>query len=249
MDLHASVIRSLGKRPARSSKTHVQLHTEVFQDGIVWTPSGYSQDISSLTRRKPADILVRESQRRLSQDNSTHRPSRSRSGTDAAQSPDKVAFPLGQPPAIPPLSPLRVHSPGVPSQPSPAVSETPMPRVSLLSNPSTHKRTTSSRLTQAVKSMLPGLQRRNSSTTFENPPPEDNKERIRDPQSPAKFLSLVDRRSTAVSQFSHTNASEFLTRAPPSSQRKESSVLQRARAYEQATGAPLRDKTGLAQDP
>ncbi|KAG8218874.1 hypothetical protein J3R82DRAFT_4553 [Butyriboletus roseoflavus] len=246
MELHASVFRSLGKRPARNSKTHAQLHTEVFQDGMIWTPSGYTQDISSLTRRGPGDIPVRESQRRPSQDNSTPNPPRSpRPGMITAQSPDEVAFPLGQPPALPPLSPLRVRTPVVSSPPSPAVSETPMPRVSLPSIPHTHKRTASSRLTQAVKSMLPGLQRRNSSTTLENPPPDDNKERVKDHQSSARFLSLVERRSTAVPEFLHNSTSEFLTRTPPSSQRKESLVLQRARAYEQTTANQSPGTVGL----
>lgn len=253
MELHASVFRALGKRPAQSSKTHVQLHTEVFQDGIVWTPSGYVQDITYLTRRKPGDIPVRESRRRPSQDNSAAHIPRSRSGTNTPQSPDKVVFPLTQPPALPPISPLRVRSPGISSPPSPAVSETPRPRVSSPSiSTYTHKRTTSSRLTQAVKSIMPGLQRRNSSTSAapESSPPADNKERVNNHQSPARFLSLADRRSSVVPPLPHinTSTSEFLTRAPPSSQRKESLVFQRARTYEQAIGAPLRDKIPLAED-
>lgn len=243
IELHASVFRSLGKRPARKSKTHVQLHTEVFQDGIVWTPSGFVQDIDilSLTGKKPGDVPVRELPRRPPQDNSTRYPSRSGSGTNTTHSPDKVVFPLAQPPPLPPISPLRVRSPGVSSQLSLAVSESPMPRVSLPSITHTHKRTVSSRLTRAVKAMMPGLQSRNSDVPPESPPPDDNKERVKDPQSPTKFLSLIDRRPIVVPSRPRANTSEFLTRAPPSSQRKESLVLQRARAYEQTAGASLRE--------
>ncbi|KAF8558750.1 hypothetical protein OG21DRAFT_1481073 [Imleria badia] len=223
----------------RQRKAHLELHTEVFQDGVVWTPSGYMQDLSSLITRKRGDIPVPEPQyRRPSQDNPTPRPSRSRSGTTTAQSPDKVVFPLGKPPALPPMSPLRVRSPSIPCQPSPAVSETPTPRVSAPSTTYTHMRSTSARLSQAVRSMMPGGQRRNSNAAPASPPPEDYKERAKDRQSP-RFLSLVDRRPAAVPPIPplpHANSSELLPRAPRSTQTNESLVLQRARAYEQSAG-------------
>ena len=182
-------------------------------------------------------IPVRESQRPSgsSQDNSTSRPPCSRSGTITAQSPDGIGFSLGQPPAQPPTSPLRVRSPGVPPHPSPAVSETPMPRVSSPSSAYTHMRTTSVRLSQAVKSVMPGRQRRNSSATPGSPPAEDHKDRAK---APTGFLS-VDRWPTVVPPLSHANTSEFLTRVPRSSQTTESLVLQKARAYEQLTGEPF----------
>lgn len=240
MELHLSVFRCLEKQPARNSKTHLQLHTEVFQDGLVWSPSGYVQDISPLTARKRENMLVREPQRRPPKESSIPRPLRSTSGPLNVQSPDKVVFPLVQPPTLPPISPLRVRSPGVPSQPSPPVSEMPMPRVSSPTNAFAHKWTTSSRLSQAVKSMMPGAQRRNSNATPVSPPPEEHKEYAKDRQSPTRFLSLVDRRQTVVPPLPHTSTSEFLTRAPQSSQRKESLVLQRAKAYEQSTGERLR---------
>jgi len=111
VELHPEVSQPLQKRPARNSKTHLQLHTEVFQDGVVWTPSGYVQDISSLITKRREDIPVRESQHRPS--NSIPLPSRSRSRTITSPSSDKVVFPLGQLPALPPprvCSPVRVIS-------------------------------------------------------------------------------------------------------------------------------------------
>jgi hypothetical protein len=57
MELHASAFRLLGKRSARHSKTYLLLHTEVFQDGVVWTSSGHMQPalppISLLRVRSP----------------------------------------------------------------------------------------------------------------------------------------------------------------------------------------------------
>ena len=242
-ELHDAVFRYLGKRRARSSKSHLQLHNDVFQDGVVWTPSGYTQDLSSLITKRRGDIPVPEPQQHRPSQDIIPRPSRSRSGTTTVQSPDKVIFPLGQPPALPPMSPLRVRSPGVPCQPSPAVSETPSPRISSPTSPSTHMRTTSARLSQAVRSMMPRGQRRSSSAALESPPPEDHRERAKDRQSPTRFLSLVDRRPAAVPPLPHANTSEFLTRAPRNPQTKESLVLQRARAYEQSTGKSLSQDT------
>ena len=181
---------------------------------------------------------MRESQRPSgsSQDNPTPRPSRSRLGTIIAQSPDGIGFSLRQPTAQPPISPLRVRGPGAPSRPSPVVSEISMPRVSSPSSAYTHMRTTSVRLSQTVKSMMPGRQRRNSSATPGSPPPEDHKDRAK---APTGFLSLVDRWPTVVPPLSHTDMSEFLTRVPRSSQTTEGLVLQKARAYEQLTGEPF----------
>ncbi|KAG9317685.1 hypothetical protein JVU11DRAFT_1897 [Chiua virens] len=229
LELHNAAFRSLGKRPARITKTHQQLHDEVFQVGVVWTPSGYTQDLSSLINKKPrADIPMVVSPRRPSQDSASPRIPRSRPAGILVQSPEKVVFPLVQPPALPPISPRRVRSPAIPSQPSPAVSESPMPRVTSPTNAFTHKRTTSSRLTQAVKAMLPGLPRRSSSASRPTtpPPPEEHNQAAKDQhaQTPIKFSSLVERRPTVVP--------EILTRVP---QRKESLVLQRAKAYEQST--------------
>lgn len=95
VELHAEVFRLSGKQLARKSKTHLQLHTDVFQDGVVWTPSGYVQDISSLITKRRGDTPGQESQRHPSQGTSTPLPSRSRSRTITARSLDKVVFPLG----------------------------------------------------------------------------------------------------------------------------------------------------------
>ncbi|KAF9247076.1 hypothetical protein BU15DRAFT_57990 [Melanogaster broomeanus] len=245
-ELHASVFRALEKQPARNPKTHLQLHNKVFQDGVVWTPSGYMQDLTYLTEKKHEDKPVRQARHRPPpiQEVSNHRPLRSRTGTVTGRSLDNIVFPLGQPPALPPLPPLRVRSPGVPSQPSPAVSESPVPRAS----PSTPTRTTTSRLSQAVKSMMPGVQRRNSSAGLRSPTTEDHKERAKGRQSPTRFLSL---RPAASPPLPNTGTSEFLSR---SVQKKESLVLQRARAYEQSAVAnqssgPRGSKGTLSQFP
>ncbi|KIJ70530.1 hypothetical protein HYDPIDRAFT_23631 [Hydnomerulius pinastri MD-312] len=229
-ELHASVSRSLEKRPVRPAKTHHQLHDDVFQDGVVWTPSGYMQDLTYLTEKKREET-PREARRRPPPINeaSTPRPLRSRSGTVTVRSPDNVVFPLGQPPPIPPL---RVRSPGVPSPPSAAVSESPMPRTPPSNTPT---RTAGSRLSQAVKSFMPVVQRRNSSAALKSPTAEEHKERAKDRQSPTRFLSLVDRRPAAVPPLPTSSPSEILNRTPHASQRRESLVLQRARAYEQST--------------
>ncbi|KAF9221998.1 hypothetical protein BS17DRAFT_229063 [Gyrodon lividus] len=232
-ELHASVFRSLEKKPARNTKTHLQLHDDVFQDGVVWTPSGYMQDLTCLTEKRREDTPTRETRHRPPpiQEVSTPHLSRSRSGTLTGRSPESIVFPLGQPSALPPIPPLRVRSPGVPSQPSLAVSESPMPRAPPSSTPT---RTTSSRLSQAVKSIMPGVQRRNSTAGLRSPTAEDHKERTKGRQSPARFLSLVDRRPTVAPPLPNTSSSDLLCRSPSSSQRKESLVLQRARAYEQS---------------
>ncbi|KAF8845806.1 hypothetical protein BDN67DRAFT_301185 [Paxillus ammoniavirescens] len=236
VELHTSVFRSLEKQPARNAKTHLQLHNDMFQDGVVWTPSGYVQDLAFLTEKKREDTPVKETRHRPPpiQEVSTPRLLRSRSGTATGRSPESIVFPLGQLPAMPPMPPLRVRSPGVSSQPSPAVAESPMPRIS----PSPgHTRTTSSRFSQAVKSIIPGMQRRNSSAALKSPTAEDHKEHAKGRQSPTRFMSLVDRRPTVVPPLPNISTSEFLSRSPPFSQRGESLVLQRTKAYEQAAAA------------
>ncbi|KIK98045.1 hypothetical protein PAXRUDRAFT_31440 [Paxillus rubicundulus Ve08.2h10] len=235
-ELHTSVFRSMEKQPARNAKTHLQLHNDMFQDGVVWTPSGYMQDLTNLSEKKREDTPVKETRHRPPpiQDVPTPRLLRSRPGTVTGRSTDSVVFPFGQLPPVPPMPPFRVRSPGVSSQPSPAVAESPVPRIS----PSpTHTRTTSSRFSQAVKSIIPGMQRRNSSATSKPPSAEDHKEHAKGRQSPTRFLSLVDRRPTIVPPLPNISTSEILSRSPPPSQRGENLVLQRAKAYEQAAAA------------
>ncbi|KAF8138730.1 hypothetical protein EV363DRAFT_1522044, partial [Boletus edulis] len=132
LDLRASVFRFAGKQPARSPKTHLHLHAEVFQDGVVWTPSGSKRDLLSRlnmqdhSKRRRREKPARKSQRPPSLDISKARSSRPRSGIIIAQSPQKLAFPL--PPAQRSISPLRVRKAEI-SEPPLGVSEMPMPRV------------------------------------------------------------------------------------------------------------------------
>lgn len=277
VELHDLVLRVLGKQRARISKTHLELHTEVFQDGVVWTPSGYMQDLTSMMAKKCADlppIPVPESrQRRTIRDHSMLHPPRSRpgtapspeksifpleqspalallslprvrnSGTAIAHSPEKLVFPLEQPSTLLHLPLPRARSSGIPS---PAVSEVPTPHVPSPTRTHTHVRTTSLRLSHAVKSMMSvGHKRSTSSATLAIPPREDRKLRA---ETPPKLL-LADRRPAPGPPPLHTNGHkpEFLTRPLRKRQSDESVVAQQTTAYEEATGEPF-DKAALVQD-
>ena len=231
-ELRAMVLRCSEEQLARNSKPHSQLHNDVFQDGAVWTPSGYVQDLVSLTMREPEDIVPAwESQHQSPQDNPISRRPRSGSRIHAVQSLDKVVSALAQPPALYQISPLRARSPESPSQLSPAASEAPMPRARPQTNAFTQSATVS-RSSQAVKSMMPSAQRRHPSATPVSPLAEEHMVYFED-QHPPMGLSSSDRRT-------HTGTSETLTHTPQGSHRRENSVLQRARTYEPAAGERLK---------
>ncbi|KIK30829.1 hypothetical protein PISMIDRAFT_312612 [Pisolithus microcarpus 441] len=73
-ELHAAVSRSLEKQklPKRNSKSHRELHEEVFKDRVVWSPSG-KQALRIYSRGWRVVMLVHDRQRLL--------PRRARGGT------------------------------------------------------------------------------------------------------------------------------------------------------------------------
>ncbi|KAH7887710.1 hypothetical protein F5I97DRAFT_2011018 [Phlebopus sp. FC_14] len=211
-ELHASVSRSLEKQPARAKKSHLQLHNAVFKDGV----TGYMQDLAHLTEKRHGETpRGAQGHYRPHQGPLDRHPQRSRSATVTTSSPDRIVFPLGQPPVMPPIPPLRVRSPGAPSQPSPAVSESPVPRNPSTTGPNAPTRTPGSRLSQVVKSIIPGAHRRNSSAALRSPASHAHKDQSgsKDRQAPMRFLSF-SRRNAAVPPLPNSS-SDFLSRPTP----------------------------------
>ena len=137
-ELDASPSQYLATWSRRNSKTDWQL-----EDGAVWTPSGYIQDLAS-------DMHVQEA----------HHLPRLTLGSLAIKSPDKTVSPFLQP-ALSPTSPLNVCNP---SEPFPTASETAVLHACSPTNAFPRERT-SPCLSQAVKSTMPGNHRRSSSLT------------------------------------------------------------------------------------
>ncbi|KAH7929480.1 hypothetical protein BV22DRAFT_1125745 [Leucogyrophana mollusca] len=243
-----------GKPTLKVGKTHHQLHVEVFRDSVIWTPSGYAQDLAHAHAKKHDEVPIGPRRRPPPlNDASGPRLLRSRSGTVIIRSPSGAGFRMVSPPQqqIPPLPPLRVRSP-VLSTPSP-------PATKDSSNPS--PRSSGSRLSQAVKSfgasMIPGVHRRASSGGLKSPESVDHRERAKERQSPTRGAALsVDRRSSMITPpLSSHHAPDHLGRAQSTSHRRESLVLQRARAYDQSAAtskdsrAPHSNKATLSQFP
>ncbi|KAH7914321.1 hypothetical protein BJ138DRAFT_1123599 [Hygrophoropsis aurantiaca] len=238
--LHAELVvevssKGNGKMSRESFKSHHQLHTEIFRDGVVWTPSGYAQDLARMHEKKPETVGPRPRPPPL-HDVPNPRPLRSRSGTVIIPSPSGAGFRMVSPPQqqVPAMPPLRVRSP-VLSTPSPSTSTTPSPRSS------------GSRLSQAVKSfgasMIPGVHRRPSNGALNVSEQSDHRERAKERQSPTRGAGIsVDRRSSMITPpLSHHHGADQLNRAHSSSHRRESLVLQRARAYDQSTTATVKE--------
>lgn len=167
-ELHAAVSRSLEKQklPKRNSKSHRELHEEVFKDRVVWSPSG-SVDIpfssfpkkraerpaQSPTRTSPADLLKGVA--------SGYARSRPAKATPSPRSWGHIMASAATSPVVPPIYLPRVLSSGPPAPPVLVVSESPSPR-SLLHTP-----TPRSRWSKAMKSIVPGLQRSKPSKALE----------------------------------------------------------------------------------
>ncbi|KAI6004120.1 hypothetical protein EDD15DRAFT_2360361 [Pisolithus albus] len=163
-ELHAAVSRSLEKKklPKQNSKSHRELHEEVFKDRVAWSPSG-SVDIpfssfpkkrterpaQSPTRTSPADLLKGMA--------SGYARSRPAKATPSQRSWGHIMTTAPTSPVVPPIYLPRVLSSGPPAPPVLVVSESPSPR-SLLHTP-----TPKSRWSEAMKSIVPGLQRSKSS--------------------------------------------------------------------------------------
>lgn len=167
-ELHVAVSRSLEKKkqPGRNSKSHRELHEEVFEDRVVWSPSG-SVDIAfssfpkkrterpaqSLTRLSPADLLKGVA--------SGYARSRAAKAAPVPRSWEHIMTSAATSPAALPIYLPRVLGSGPPSPPALVVSESPSPR-SLL-----HVPTLRPRWSEAMKSLLPGLQRSKPSKASE----------------------------------------------------------------------------------
>lgn len=159
-ELHAAVSRFLEKQklPKRNSKSHRELHEEVFKDRVVWSPSGgvdipfssfpkkrTERPAQSPTRTSPADLLKGVA--------SGYARSRPAKATPSSRSWGHIMASAATSPVVPPIYLPRVLSSGPPAPPVLVVSESPSPR-SLLHTP-----TPRSRWSEAMKSIVPGLQR------------------------------------------------------------------------------------------
>lgn len=202
------------QRPVKT-KTHRQLHDEVFVKRVVWTPSGYVQDLA--LPNKPHDEPSRGPMRRQpSAQEVRSRLTRSRSGTLANQQTPSPPLPARQFQALPnaSLTPLRISRPR-----TLAVLE--YPTHASQSPPASP----TSRLSQAVRSMgsSMGKQGRNLA--------DDHNEMARSPTK--SMFSSFDRRSSMIPSLSPRDLTEH---SRPVHQAAQNLVLQRARAYEQSTG-------------
>jgi hypothetical protein len=196
------------QRPVKT-KTHRQLHDEVFVKRVVWTPSGYVQDLA--LPNKPHDEPSRGPMRRQpSAQEIRSRLTRSRSGTLANQQTPSPPLPARQSQALPnaSLTPLRISSPR-------ALAVLEHPTHASQSPPASP----TSRLSQAVRKQGRSLA-------------DDHNEMARSPIK--SILSSFDRRSSMIPSLSPRDLTEH-TRSPVH-QAAQNLVLQRARAYEQSTG-------------
>jgi hypothetical protein len=210
------------KYPAKT-KTHCQLHDEVFVKRVVWTPSGYVQDLA--LPNKPHEEPSRGPRRRQpSVQEVGPRLARSRSGTLAKQqTPSSPSLRASPPlPNAPPIPPLRISSPGVP-----AVAKFPM------HTSQTPPASPTPRLSQAVRSIgssiIPGMQGHSLPSTSDN----HNEQASSLTRS---MSSSFDRRSSMIPPPSPHDPSHLIRSRSSVHQAAQSLVSQRARAYEQSTG-------------
>ncbi|OAX43463.1 hypothetical protein K503DRAFT_853260 [Rhizopogon vinicolor AM-OR11-026] len=241
------------KGPAKI-KTHRQLHDEVFVKRVVWTPSGYVQDLA--IPNKLHDEPCRGPRRREpSVQEVGPRLTRPRSGNLANQqtpsrSPSLRSIQSQSLQNASPIPPLRIGSPGVP-----AMSESSMHTLQ------TPPASPTSRVSQAVRSIgssiISGMQGRNLASTS-----DDNEQAKSLTRS---ITSSFDRRSSMIPSLSSHDSSDLTRSRPSVYQAAQSLVLQRARAYEQSTAhsrhqshnmrgtpfqsPPLRPVPDLLQDP
>jgi hypothetical protein len=217
-ELQAEVVPSpMVRKTPTKTKTHRQLHDEVFVRRVVWTPSGYVQDL--VLPNKPHEELSRGPMRRQpSVQEAGPRLARSRSGTFVnQQTPSSLSLRATQSqvlPNVPSMPSVRIGSPG-----APAISESPLRTSQTPPSPT-------SRLSQAMKSsIIPGMQGRNMTLGNHN-------EKTRPPIK--SMFSSFDRPTPPLSPHDPSN---LLGRSGSTVHRAaQSLVLQRARAYEQSTG-------------
>ncbi|KAI6047154.1 hypothetical protein EDC04DRAFT_2621957 [Pisolithus marmoratus] len=159
-------LRSLGKmkQPGRTRKSHRELHEEVFEGRVAWSPSGSVKILlSPFPRRgteRPALFPTRSNPADLLKGLATgYARSRAATVTPVPRSWEHIMTSAVAPSVVPPTCLPRVRSSAPPLPPVLVVSESPSPRSPL------HTPIPSSRWSQVMKSIVPGLQRSKSGRT------------------------------------------------------------------------------------
>lgn len=162
-ELHVAVSPSLKKQPGRDPKSHRELHEKVFEDREVWSPSGSGEILPSSFPNKrtehpahpPTTTIPGNLLKRMASG-----CARSRAAIiPVPRSRERIMTPVVAPPAVPPIYLSGFRSPGLPLPLVLVVSESPSSRSPL------HTRPPSSRLSQAMRCIVPCLQKSKPSRT------------------------------------------------------------------------------------